>query len=51
MSNSIYHMTSTECSGSVVRALDLGSQGNCVVFLSKTLYLLLSTGSIQKDLS
>ena len=50
-----------ECSGSVSGALDWGSKGcklethcrrsNCVVFLSKTLYLLHSTGSTQEDTS
>ena len=48
-----------EHSGSVGGALDWGSNGclfknhyqqtHCVVFLSKTLNLLLSTGSIQED--
>ena len=51
MLDSVYHMTSTERSGSVVRALDLGSQSHCVMSLSKTINRLLSTGSIQKDLS
>ena len=38
MLDSVYLMTSTERSGSVVTALDLGSYGHCVVSLSKTLY-------------
>ena len=48
-----------EHSGSVGRALDLGLHGcwfephglqsHCVVSLSKTLYLLLITGSTQED--
>ena len=48
-----------ECSGSVGRVLDLGLKGRwfdpyrqqnqCVVPLSKALYLLLSTGSTQVD--
>ena len=46
-----------ECSGSVGRVLELGLKGyllwahvsHCVVFLSKTLYPLLSTGSTQED--
>ena len=50
-----------ECSGSVGRVLDLGLKGcwfephlwrsHCVVSLSKTLFLLLSTGAAQEDSS
>ena len=60
-----FHPVNVECSGSVGRVLDWGSKGflfkihwcNCVVSLSKTLYLLLSivkhrkTGNAEKLLT